>query len=89
MGKWRNLHPSIKAQLEREQRESDRAYNSIVSHNGTLDAYVTLRTVIKKNKELVADKKRGLRLDENFSEVSFKSSKGSKHSFSIDRLPAA
>lgn len=86
-GKWRNLRPSIKAQVEREQAESERAYNSIISDNGTLDAYVTLRAVIKKNKALAADKKRGLRLDENFSEVSFKSRKGAKHSFSIDRLP--
>ncbi|SJZ93568.1 hypothetical protein CZ814_00842 [Photobacterium toruni] len=86
-GKWRNLRPSIKAQVEREQAESERAYNSIVSDNGTLDAYVTLRAVIKKNKALAADKKRGLRLNENFAEVSFKSRKGAKHSFSIDRLP--
>ena len=79
-GKFVNMRPSIKAQVEQEQRESGRAYNSIISDNGTLAAAVTFKSVCSHNKKL-----KGAR--EGLAEIGFKSRKGSKHSFSIDRLP--
>ncbi|MCD9489201.1 transposase, partial [Photobacterium iliopiscarium] len=72
--------PAIKAQVEQEQKESGRAYNSLVSDNGTLAAGTTFKAVCSKNKKLKGAKS-------GFSEIGFKSRKGSKHSFSIDRLP--
>ncbi len=79
-GKFLNMRPAIKAQVEEEQRESGRAYNSLISDNGTLAAGVTFKAVCSKNKKLKGEKT-------GFSEIGFKSRKGSKHSFSIDRLP--
>lgn len=79
-GKFINLRPTIKAQVEQEQKESGRAYNSIISDNGTLAAGVTFKAVCSKNKKLKGAKS-------GFAEINFKSRKGSKHSFSIDRLP--
>ena len=79
-GKLINMRPAIKAQVKKEQQESGRAYNSLVSDNGTLAAATTFKAVCSKNKELKGAKS-------GFSEISFKSRKGSKHSFSIDRLP--
>ncbi len=79
-GKFINMRPAIKAQVEQEQKESGRAYNSIVSDNGTLAAAATFKAVCKHNKKLKGAK-------EGFAEISFKSRKGSRHSFSIDRLP--
>ena len=79
-GKFINMRPSIKAQVEQEQRESGRKYNSLISDNGTLAAATTFKAVCSKNKKLKGAK-------EGFSEIGFKSRKGSKHSFSIDRLP--
>ncbi len=81
-GKFLNMRPAIKAQVEQEQRESGRAYNSLVSDNGTLAAATTFKAVCSNNKKLKGAKS-------GFSEISFKSRKGSKHSFSIDRLPKA
>lgn len=79
-GKFINMRPAIKAQVKQEQKESGRAYNSIVSDNGTLAAATTFKAVCEHNKKL-----RGAK--EGFAEISFKSRKGSRHSFSIDRLP--
>ncbi len=79
-GKFINMRPAIKAQVKQEQKESGRAYNSIVSDNGTLAAATTFKAVCKHNKKLKGAK-------ESFAEISFKSRKGSRHSFSIDRLP--
>lgn len=79
-GKFINMRPTIKAQVEQEQREAGRAYNSIISDNGTLAAATTFKAVCSKNKALKGAKS-------GFSEIRFKSRKGTKHSFSIDRLP--
>ena len=79
-GKFINMRPAIKAQVEQEQKESGRAYNSIISDNGTLAAATTFKAVCANNKKLKGKK-------EGFSEIGFKSRKGSVHSFSIDRLP--
>lgn len=81
-GKFINMRPSIKAQVEQEQKNSGRAYNSLISDNGTLAAATTFKTVCSENKKR---KLKGAK--EGFSEIKFKSRKGSKHSFSIDRLP--
>ena len=79
-GKFINMRPSIKAQVEKEQKDNGRAYNSIISDNGTLAAATTFKSVCSKNKKLKG-------ASGGFSEISFKSRKGSRHSFSIDRLP--
>ncbi|MEZ9834125.1 RNA-guided endonuclease TnpB family protein [Vibrio breoganii] len=79
-GKFINMRPAIKAKVEQEQKESGRAYNSLVSDNGTLAAATTFKAVCSKNKKLKGAKS-------GFSKISFKSRKGAKHSFSIDRLP--
>ena len=79
-GKFINMRPAIKAQVEVEQKESGRAYNSLVSDNGTLAAATTFKAVCKNNKKLKGTKS-------DFSEINFKSRKGAIHSFSIDRLP--
>lgn len=79
-GKFINMRPAIKAQVEQEQKETGRAYNSLVSDNGTLAAATTFKAVCANNKKLKGAKS-------GFSEISFKSRKGAKHSFSIDRLP--
>ena len=79
-GKFINMRPAIKAQVEQEQKESGRAYNSLISDNGTLAATTTFKAVCSRNKKLKGVKS-------GFSKIGFKSRKGSKHSFSIDRLP--
>ncbi len=79
-GKFINMRPSIKIQVEQEQKNSGRAYNSLISDNGTLAAATTFKAVCSKNKKLKGAK-------EGFAEIGFKSRKGSRHSFSIDRLP--
>ncbi|PCS22098.1 ISSoc2, transposase (plasmid) [Candidatus Enterovibrio escicola] len=79
-GKFINMRPEIKMQVEQEQKKYGRAYNSLVSDNGTLAATTTFNAVCRKNKKLKGAKS-------GFSKISFKSRKSSKHSFSIDRLP--
>ena len=79
-GKFINMRPSIKAQVEKEQKDNGRAYNSIISDNGTLAAATTFKSVCSKNKKFKG-------ASGGFSEISFKSRKGSRHLFSIDRLP--
>ena len=79
-GKVVNLRPEIKEQVEREQREAGNAYNSLISDNGTLAAKRTFMAVCKKNKALKGSQS-------GFSQLHFKSRKGSRHSFSIDRFP--
>ena len=79
-GKVINLRPEIKEQVEREQREAGNAYNSLISDNGTLSAKRTFTAVCKKNKALKGSQS-------GFSQLHFKSRKGSRHSFSIDRFP--
>ena len=71
---------AIKAQVEQEQKEAGRAYNSLISDNGTLAAATTFKAVCGNNKKLKG-------ANSGFSEIGFKSRKGSRHSFSIDRLP--
>lgn len=79
-GKFINMRPAIKAQVEKEQKDAGRAYNSLVSDNGTLAAATTFRAVCGQNK-----KRKGK--ESSFSTIGFKSRKGSMHSFSIDRFP--
>jgi hypothetical protein len=79
-GKFINFRPSIKAQVKSEQETSNRAYNSLISDNGTLAARTTFLAVCSNNKKMKGAKS-------GFSKIGFKSRKGSVHSFSIDRLP--
>jgi putative transposase len=79
-GKYINMRPEIKAQVKEEQEKDGRAYNSIISDNGTLDAATTFKAVCVRNKNRKGE-------IGGFSQINFKSRKGSKHSFSIDRLP--
>jgi len=79
-GKFINMRPDIKTQVKEEQEQSGGIYNSIISDNGTLAATITFKAVCSKNTKLKGAK-------EGFSEIGFKSRKGSRHSFSIDRLP--
>ena len=81
-GKFLNLRPAVKAQVFREQKENGRAYNSLVADNAVLAAGETFRNVCKTNKRL---KEKGA--TSGFAELHFKSRKGSRHSFRIDRLP--
>ena len=79
-GKFINMRPAIKAQVEQEQKDAGRAYNSLISDNGTLAAATTFKAVCDKNKKLKGAMS-------GFSVLGFKSRKGARHSFSIDRLP--
>lgn len=79
-GKMRNLRPEIKAICIAEQKENDRAYYSDIVSNGVLDAKQTFAMIRKNNKARKGQKT-------GFSSLGFKSRKGSKHSFKIDRLP--
>jgi len=79
-GKFKNLRPQIKAQCKEEQLESNNVYNSIIVDNAVLQALTTFKAVISKNK-----KRKGLK--SGFASIKFRSRKGSKHSFSIDRMP--
>jgi len=79
-GKFKNLRPQIKEQCKREQEEKEAIYNSIIVDNAVLQAQKTFKSVMSKNKRL-----KGLK--SGFARVRFKSRKGSKHSFSTDRMP--
>jgi len=79
-GKFKNLRPQIKEQCKKEQEEKKAIYNSIIVDNAVLQAQKTFKSVISKNKRLKGS-------NSGFAKVRFKSRKGSKHSFSIDRMP--
>jgi len=79
-GKFKNLRPQIKEQCKAEQEESDSIYNSVIVDNGVLQALTTFKAVMAKNKRLKGSKM-------GFASLNFKSRKGAKHSFSIDRMP--
>jgi len=79
-GKFKNLRPQIKEQCKAEQEESKSIYNSIIVDNGVLQALATFKAVMAKNKRLKGSKT-------GFASLRFKSRKGAKHSFSIDRMP--
>ena len=79
-GKFKNLRPQIKAQCKEEQEEKGAIYNSIIVDNAVLQALTTFKAVMSKNKKL-----KGLK--SGFASLKFKSRKGSKHSFSMDRMP--
>ncbi len=79
-GKFKNLRPQIKEQCKAEQEESKSIYNSIIVDNGVLQALTTFKAIMAKNKRLKGSKT-------GFASLRFKSRKGAKHSFSIDRMP--
>jgi putative transposase len=79
-GKFRNLRPEIKEQCKAEQSEAGSIYNSIIVDNAVLQALTTFKAVMSKNKKNKGNKS-------GFASLRFKSRKGSKHSFSIDRMP--
>jgi len=79
-GKFKNLRPQIKEQCKREQEENQFIYNSIIVDNAVIQALTTFKAVISKNKKLKGSKS-------GFASLKFKSRKGSKHSFSMDRMP--
>jgi putative transposase len=79
-GKFKNLRPQIKKQCKQEQEENGCIYNSIIVDNAVLQALTTFKAVMAKNRRL-----KGLK--SGFSSLRFKSRKGSKHSFSMDRMP--
>lgn len=74
-----NMRPAIKAQVIQKQQATGRAYNSLISDNGTLAASKTFKAVCSKNKKVNGAKS-------GCSEIRFKRRKGSVHSFSLDRL---
>jgi putative transposase len=76
----KNLRMDIKSITKPESYNNKTIYNSLIVDNGVLDSKKTFGSVIKKNKNNKGNKSR-------FSSMSFKSRKGSKHSFKIDRLP--
>ena len=79
-GKFKNLRPQIKEQCKEEQIEKEHIYNSIIIDNAVLQALTTFKAIMAKNKKL-----KGLK--SGFASLKFKSRKGSKHSFSMDRMP--
>ena len=79
-GKFKNLRPQIREQCKKEQEEKEAIYNSIIVDNAVLQALTTFKAVMAKNKKL-----KGLK--SGFASLKFKSRKGSKHSFSMDRMP--
>jgi putative transposase len=79
-GKFKNLRPQIKEQCKREQLEHNNIYNSIIVDNAVIQALTTFKAVIAKNKKMKGSKS-------GFASLKFKSRKGSKHSFSMDRMP--
>jgi len=79
-GKFKNLRPQIKEQCKREQQEHKSIYNSIIVDNAVIQALTTFKAVIAKNKKMKGSKS-------GFASLKFKSRKGSKHSFSMDRMP--
>jgi hypothetical protein len=79
-GKFKNLRPQIKAQCKEEQEAKGAIYNSIIVDNAVLQALTTFKAVMSKNKKLKGSKS-------GFASLKFKSRKGSKHSFSMDRMP--
>jgi len=79
-GKFKNLRPQIREQCKEEQKEKKSIYNSIIVDNGVLQAQTTFKAVMAKNKKLKGSKS-------GFASLKFKSRKGSKHSFSMDRMP--
>lgn len=79
-GKFKNLRPQIREECKKEQEEKESIYNSIIVDNAVLQALTTFKAVINKNKKL-----KGLK--SGFSSLKFKSRKGSKHSFTMDRMP--
>ena len=79
-GKFKNLRPEIREQCKQEQEEKGAIYNSIIVDNGVLQALKTFKAVIAKNKKLKGSKS-------GFASLKFKSRKGTKHSFSMDRMP--
>jgi hypothetical protein len=79
-GKFKNLRPQIKEQCKREQKEKGAIYNSIIIDNAVLQALTTFKAVMAKNKKLKGSKS-------GFASLKFKSRKGVKHSFSMDRMP--
>jgi putative transposase len=79
-GEFINFRPSIKTIVKKEQNDKNHPYSSVIADNGVLAAKQTFLTVCKNNKNLKGNKS-------GFSSLSFKSKKGVKHSFKIDRLP--
>jgi putative transposase len=79
-GKFKNLRPQIKEQCKKEQVEKGYIYNSIIVDNAVLQALTTFKAVMSKNKKMKGSKS-------GFASLKFKSRKGSKHSFSMDRMP--
>jgi putative transposase len=79
-GKFKNLRPQIKEQCKREQEENKFIYNSIIVDNAVLQALTTFKAIMAKNKKIKG-------LNSGFASLNFKSRKGSKHSFSMDRMP--
>ena len=79
-GKILNLRPIIKKIVKQEQKDKNHAYNSIIVDNAVLAAKQNFLTVCKNNKKLKGQ-------SSGFSSLKFKSKKGVKHSFKIDRLP--
>jgi putative transposase len=78
--KFKNLRPQIKEQCKKEQKEKGAIYNSIIVDNAVIQALTTFKAVIAKNKKMKGSKS-------GFASLKFKSRKGSKHSFSMDRMP--
>jgi len=70
----------VKSIVKLESIENKTIYNSLIADNGVLESKKTFSVVCDKNKKNKGNSK-------GFSSMSFKSRKGTKHSFKIDRLP--
>ena len=78
--KDKNLRMEVKSIVNQESIENNTIYNSLIVDPAVLDSQRTFSTVIKNNTKNKGNKS-------GFSSMSFKSRKGVKHSFKIDRLP--
>ena len=78
--RFKNLRPQIREQCKKEQEEKEFIYNSIIIDNAVLQALTTFKAVMAKNKKLKGS-------TSGFASLRFKSRKGSKHSFTMDRMP--
>ena len=79
-GKLKNLRMEVKSIVKPESFKNKTIYNSLISDNGVLEAKQTFGIVLSNNKKNKGNKT-------GFSSLKFKSRKGIKHSFKIDRLP--
>ncbi len=70
----------VKSKVNQESIDNNTIYNALIVEPAVLESRQTFSTVIKNNTSNKGNKG-------GFSSMSFKSKKGARHSFKIDRLP--